>query len=138
MCQWKSQQRFRWEILQEIKDLQKVSGSVQKDAWGVGYNVTRYKEIPKDPKPGDVGRAKETLNRLVSYSQRIQAIKEKLDKRRQSLFKSDHVCYSWAEDELCFIDDHLRITQGLHDVISKLENGIRNTISLLKKKGFHE
>ena len=50
----KTQQKFRWEIKKESQDLHKKMNSLQDDSWGVGYNVTRYKE---DPNSGDVGGA---------------------------------------------------------------------------------
>jgi hypothetical protein len=133
----KCQQRFRWEIEQELQDLRKKINNLQEDSWGVGYNVNRYKEFPKDPNSGDVGRAEQTLKSLLSHSQTIQGIKMKLEKRRSNLFKPDHVCYEWATDEVQFIDKHIKAVEEMFTIVTKLENGVQNTLSQLKKRFSH-
>lgn len=129
-----SPQSFRWEVVQELKDLQKVSESLQHHAWGVGHNVGRYKEFPNDPKPADVRRAEQRLNTIESFSESMNNIKKKLQQRRGNLFKSDHACYSWAGNELSFIIDHLKTVQGLCDNILKLGNAVKNTNLILNKR----
>ena len=130
----KTQQKFHWEIKEELQDLHKKIKSLQDDSWGVGYNVTRYKEFPKDPNSGDVGRAELTHKSLLSNSQRLKDAKMKLEKRRENLFTSEPICYDWAKDEVQFIDEQLKAVEDMSNAITKLENGIQNTLSLLKKR----
>lgn len=60
----------------------------------------------------------------------------KLEKRRENLFTSEHICYDWAKHEVQFIDEQLKAVEDMSNAITKLENGVQNTLSLLKKKGF--
>ena len=87
----KTQQKVRWEIKEELQDLHKKMNSLQDDSWGVGYNVIRYKEFPKDPNCEDVGRAELTHKSLLSNWQRLKDAKMKLEKRRENLFTFEHM-----------------------------------------------
>lgn len=131
----KTQQKFRWEIKEELQDLHKKMNSLQDDSWGVGYNVTRYKEFPKDPNSGDVGRAELTHKSLLSNSQRLKDAKMKLENRRENLFTSEHICYDWAKDELQFIDEQLKAVEDMSNAITSLRMEYK-THFLCLKKGF--
>ena len=87
----KTQQKVRWEIKEELQDLHKKMNSLQDDSWGLGYNVIRYKEFPKDPNCEDVGRAELTHKSLLSNWQRLKDAKMKLEKRRENLFTFEHM-----------------------------------------------
>ena len=64
-------------------------------------------------------------------SQRLKDAKMKLEKRRENLFTSEHICYDWANDEVQFIDEQLKALEDMSNAITKLEHGVQNTLSLL-------
>ena len=64
-------------------------------------------------------------------SQRLKDAKMKLEKRRENLFTSEHICYDWAKNEVQFIDEQLKAVEDMSNAITKLEHGVQNTLSLL-------
>ena len=98
---------------------------------GLALNVYKYQSVPTNPAAADVEKCNLTMKRLSEMEGKVGAALSRLQERKNSLYCPNNVLKKWANSELIFIDQHLKMLDELKRQVCSFNCNVVHTYKML-------